>query len=240
MSRKSVFKKSKSRFERDISTRAPRKTFLIVTEGQKTEPLYFESFGLSSVTIVGTGFNTTALIEKALELKMQRPEIDEIWCVFDRDSFDQGSIKAAINKADSEGIRIAYSNECFELWYLLHFDYFDTEHTRDQYEIKLTDRLGIKYEKNKDISDRLKPMLSGAILHAKKLLKNLGVSVSRAEIQFCKRYPGLDPIKTKPFTTVYELVEELLNERERIGLTPYITQAPAIPPHSNNPPQFSE
>ena len=45
-------------------------------------------------------------------------------------------------------IFIAYSNEAFELWYMLHFDYFDQALSRDRYQAMLTKRMGKKYRKN--------------------------------------------------------------------------------------------
>lgn len=42
---------------------------------------------------------------------------DAVWCVVDVDEFD---ISAAARIADEQGIRLAVSNPCFELWLLLH------------------------------------------------------------------------------------------------------------------------
>ena len=41
------------------------------------------------------------------------------WVVFDRDAHP--SFVQAINEAETQGISIAYSNPCFELWVLLHY-----------------------------------------------------------------------------------------------------------------------
>lgn len=49
---------------------------------------------------------------------------DQIWCVFDVDDFykdEANKMLAAIQTAHKNKIKIAYSNECFELWILLHF-----------------------------------------------------------------------------------------------------------------------
>lgn len=43
----------------------------------------------------------------------------QVWVLFDRD--DHLSIPEARQLADKEGIRIAYSHPCFELWRLLHY-----------------------------------------------------------------------------------------------------------------------
>lgn len=38
-------------------------------------------------------------------------------------------------------IRCAWTNEAFELWYLLHFNYYNTGISRDQYEKKLEEEI---------------------------------------------------------------------------------------------------
>jgi hypothetical protein len=45
---------------------------------------------------------------------------DEIWCVFDVDSHP--NLNLAIAKAEASGIRVAVSNPCIELWFILHFE----------------------------------------------------------------------------------------------------------------------
>ena len=44
---------------------------------------------------------------------------DEVWCVFDID--DHPQIDDAKQQARDNGVRLAVSNPCFELWVLLHF-----------------------------------------------------------------------------------------------------------------------
>ncbi|MEX3100544.1 MULTISPECIES: RloB family protein [unclassified Streptomyces] len=43
----------------------------------------------------------------------------QVWVLFDRD--DHPDIQQAMQEADKEGIRVAYSFPCFELWRLLHY-----------------------------------------------------------------------------------------------------------------------
>ncbi len=53
----------------------------------------------------------------------------EIWCVFDRDKIPDGSkpdaadteFDKSIELAELHGIKVAWSNDAFELWVLLHF-----------------------------------------------------------------------------------------------------------------------
>jgi len=49
-------------------------------------------------------------------------EIDEIWCVFDVEwPKNHPSLKEAIDRAHQNGIHLAISNPCFEIWLILHF-----------------------------------------------------------------------------------------------------------------------
>ena len=50
---------------------------------------------------------------------------DEVWCVFDMDvqnsDKDFANFDNSIDRAKSLGYNVAYSNDCFELWLLLHY-----------------------------------------------------------------------------------------------------------------------
>src|SRR5215510_3631820 len=99
---------------RRVNTREIRQTFLIVCEGEQTEPKYFTSFRVLSATvkIYGCGANTVSLVKRAIELS-QEVEYDQIWCVFDRDSFPAQNFNQALILAKNYGSKIAYSNESF-------------------------------------------------------------------------------------------------------------------------------
>src|SRR5690606_28348851 len=123
---------------------------LIVCEGEKTEPNYFESLknslpkGVLSVCdfkIIGTGNNTVSLVNKAIALRNEIQEdsnrtIDKLWVVFDKDSFSDDSFNSAIQicLANNPDMDCAWTNEAFELWYLLHFHYYNTGINRERYQ----------------------------------------------------------------------------------------------------------
>ena len=182
--------------QRRVDTRELRDTFLIVCEGEKTEPKYFEGFRVPKeiVKIIGLGHNTLSLVQEAIKLRQQE-NYDQVWCVFDRDSFSASQFNEAFALAKREDIRIAYSNEAFELWYLLHFHYYDTAIHRADYIKKLSALLGSKYKKNSpDIYARLLEKQPAAIKNAKRLLR---------------QYRPPHPESDNPSTTVHELVEQL-------------------------------
>ncbi len=191
---------------------SPPDLILIVTEGEKTEPNYFNRFRVFPKEIYevkGVGRNTVSLVEKAKETAEKRKEEIavkqkrrvkhikmEVWCVFDRDSFTAYQFNRAIEIAENQGFKVAFSNEAFELWYLLHYNYYNTGITRDQYKTKLTGCLRKEYKKNsEEMYDVLRMKQKDAIRNAKKLEEyQSGIS---------------SPAKKNPCTTVYKLVEYL-------------------------------
>jgi hypothetical protein len=191
---------------RKEGTKSPHKTVLIVCEGARTEPDYFESFRLSKVVkTVGTGTNTLSLVREAVTLSQDKG-YDEVWCVFDRDSFPRANVAAAFKLMKQEKFKAAFSNEAFELWYVLHFQYLDTENTRAQYCEMLSRAMGQKYEKNNPrMYDLLLDRQDKAIQYAKKLDKLMPLSAG-------------NEADCKPTTSVYKLVERLnqLSKKYRI------------------------
>ena len=88
-----------------------RKNFLIVCEGEKTEPNYFKKFRVPKEVfdVVGVGANTESLVKKAIELKKKAStSYDDVWCVFDRDSFPAKNFNNAFALAKKNNIKIAY------------------------------------------------------------------------------------------------------------------------------------
>jgi len=181
---------------RRVNTREIRQQFLIVCEGDRTEPNYFNSFRVPTarIKVLGTGFNTVSLVERAIAEKTHG-EYDQVWCVFDRNSFPAENFNQALSLAEQNRIRVAYTNEAFELWYILHFNYCDSAISRKDYCDKLSDLLGIKYMKNmEDIYELLAPRQGDAIRNAKSLLN---------------QYNPPKPERDNPSTTVHILVEQL-------------------------------
>jgi hypothetical protein len=191
---KSLRRKSKNRGKLPES-------FLIVCEGGKTEPNYFKAFRLSSVAVrvEGLGRNTLSLVQETLDI-IKRAEDDGIyydqkWCVFDKDDFSLDSFNNAIFLAQKNDIRVAYSNEAFELWYLLHFNYYDSGVSRNQYIDMLHRLLDEPYKKND-------------IAMYRKLLDKQATALANAE-RLLKTYSPANPGKDNPSTTVHRLVKEL-------------------------------
>lgn len=189
---------------------------LIVTESSKTDPLYFaafrdrinQSYGREyvAVEIYGLGDNTVSLFNRAKKIAERDAEgFTHVWVVYDKDSFPARDFnvvpdicKSACTR-DTE-YRAAWTNEAFELWYLLHFSYIDSVLSRDAYESKLTAKLENEgfghYQKNRsDMFDILGDRIDYAISNAKRLERINA---------------GLSPVSCNPGTTIHQLVADLL------------------------------
>lgn len=188
--------------QRRVAVKDERPRILIVCEGEKTEPNYFNGFKLTSVklSVVPAGMTHCSVVEYAIEILKQDADYEEVWCVFDRDK--QGNnpkdlelFNAALIEAKKNKIKVAYSNDAFELWYLLHFNYYDTAMSRQDYIHKLNDLIDGGYKKN-DVKmfEKLESRMATAIQNAKRLYD-----------QSDKQNPG----KADPSTTVFRLVRRL-------------------------------
>jgi hypothetical protein len=213
------FARKEQKRKRDV--RNKRKYYLIVCEGEATEPNYFEGLKQDlprgvltafQIDIEGTGRNTQSLIDEALRLKRvfeqahSRP-IDRLWVVFDRDNFAAKDFNNAIKRCAQVKpiIGCAWSNEAFELWYLLHFHYYQNGMSRQQYQGLIEQNIrsfagaDYRYEKNsEEMYAVLKKYgsIDNAIRNAKQLEKN---------------YEGRhDYAEHNPCTTLWRLVEELM------------------------------
>lgn len=195
--------------------------YYIFCEGQQTEPLYFMGFkkliednpiykDMVLIEIEPCQAETMRVIGMAERyVKKNKIQKGQIWCVYDKDSFPADDFNGVVNRAENlnkESSQLQYhtawSNECIEFWFLLHFAYYTANNHRREYIAFLNDKfreLGIgKYQKNmKDIFDILtekgNPKL--AIRYARRIISD-GKSKTPAEIA--------------PGTKVYELVEELV------------------------------
>ncbi|MFH1128165.1 MAG: RloB family protein [Candidatus Omnitrophota bacterium] len=191
--------------KRKIYFREVRNRFLIVCEGEKTEPNYFRMFPINKdiveVSIAPTGYVTDSLVGEAIKRKEQaiqeKKPYNQVWCVFDRDSNPAQNFNRAIQLAKNNNINTAYSNEAFELWYLLHFEYLQSALTRTRYIEKLNVSLNHPYQKNSTtMYEELKGKQRSAIVFADKLLQS---------------YTAFNPESNNPSTTVHLLVKEINN-----------------------------
>lgn len=221
MTRLESLEPGRGRRGRRFANRAPRRSFLIVCEGEVTEVRYFEAFPVRKEVLVavhGEGKNTTSLVAAAVahadRAAKQDATFDEIWVVYDHDDFGADKFNRAaseihsLNDTRSERWHAAWSHQAFEVWYLLHFSYFDGRLHRHLVQKKLGELLAhhcarTGYRKNDpQIYELLLKRQEIALKHAHRLSREHGVDphgcTSPADANLC--------------TQVHRLVEALNTE----------------------------
>ena len=216
-----LFKKRREeRKQRKHEYKPPKaNSFLIVTEGKCTEPLYFkgiqklikEKIGgeidvveAPVIDIHGEGCATGKLVEIAERLVKEAKIIyQNVWVVFDKDDFDD--FDQAIKEGTNKGYKIAWSNQSFEYWLYLHFFYSDSALHRDVWNEKLDEifeqyNLGDgSYQKNYE-----------DIYHMVNSFDGVNAAIKNAKRRMAEFREEIDkPSEYDPGTTVYKLVEDL-------------------------------
>lgn len=130
------------------------KTFIIFCEDEHHEPLYFKSFEQHKagvkINAIPNARSKKLNLNKTIQTGIDEglitfengvysllPDVTEqLWCVYDRDmeSEEWAAIPAqnhldfdtSIIAASGAGLKIAWSNDVFEMWLLLHFEQIPT------------------------------------------------------------------------------------------------------------------
>lgn len=198
-------RKGWERGRKEVGRPRALRRILILSEDEKSSVHYLRAFPydrtLVEIECVGTGLNTDSLMQEAIRrMKAARNHgapCAEIWVVFDRDSFPQERFNRAFDLARNHAeIRPCWSNECFELWYLLHFDLRDTAVGREDLCREVGRLLGRRYDKaDCAIHALLQDRQANALKNAKKLES--------------QNYERGQP-RGNPSTHVHHLVQRLL------------------------------
>lgn len=117
--------------KRTEKTTSVKRSILIVTEGTKTETIYFnwlrKNFRLTSVNIktIGVGGGPLTVANYALEQYKATKSYDIVYCLMDRDKHPRDhfiKVRDQLLKNQHKKIfRIIPSYPCFEYWFILHF-----------------------------------------------------------------------------------------------------------------------
>lgn len=190
---------SRKKFQRTKPTKSYRKIFHVFTEGNKTEPIYFEIFKsylkIQIKTHLSNNKNTAKQILQKVKkfISKEKPlKIDEIWVMLDVDKNckqDLHDIKEWCNKRQKRGL--ALSNPKFEYWLLLHFDKGD--------DIRSPEAIDKRLEK-------YLPNFSKNNLNLKKLEYAIPTAIrySKEKYSQCKEW------YTDYHSTVFQLVEQIV------------------------------
>lgn len=198
--------------DRVRKVRKQKSKILIAAEGKnKTEKAYFSNFedGKKSYNITYARGNNTdplklvkMLIKEIDELKLDLQDDDVAYCIFDTDVDPNKNkiIEEAIQLARKNNIKIITSSPCFELWFLLHYDY-TTANMDSEEVIKRLKEYYPKYEKNINIYPDIIKEIDLAIDRAKKLEKYQTDNNRR-----------IGTVEANPNTEVYKIVEYLMKK----------------------------
>lgn len=190
----------------------------IFCEGIRTEVHYFEMLIHTLPLAVqplwqvqGVGYNTLSLLQRAEQWlaernkKMLPPCM--IWLVFDKDEYpDDHFNRTILACARNPQLTAIWSNEAFELWFLLHLGFYDAQTSRFQYKKMLEYAMqkagakGYRYEKENGESIR-QIIRTGSEKMA-----------TKRAIDLCERYAH-EPrfAKRNPCTQVHILVKAIRN-----------------------------
>lgn len=194
----------KASLTRRQGVREIKQSFLIVCEGEKTEPDYFKAFRMTAATVkaVGQAMNTMTLVNKAISIReadrQKKHVYDQCWVVFDKDDFPANDFNQAIQLAEKNGFRVAYSNQAFEYWFLLHYNLYTGPIHRSQYEDMLTKLTDMTYNKTEGF---------GAVMY-NLLLTRQPQAIKNADAVLAQISHG-NPANEESSTTVQKLVKEL-------------------------------
>jgi len=223
--------------------------FIIFCEDEVSEPIYFKYFETSLIKVnpIKNQKSKTDNVLKAIchckdhelmECKdgsfYLQSENTQIWCVFDRDFEDTApkillgntSFDESIKTALSNGFKVAWSNDAFELWVLLHFEDIDLSNERYQNRETYYDRLTEIFKSlpnpNEDLIKAIKHLTFNYKQDLKKennfrnIVRNEIVGKTKDAIKRAKDIEAHHSTLKKPnhekspCTLIHHLVEELI------------------------------
>ncbi len=212
--------------KRKEKTREIRVYFLIVCEGEKTEPNYFKSFKTNVKSFVytidtfGEASNTKDLVKRTIKYRDKSSQkYDSVWVVFDKDSFSPNNFNGAIHLAENNNIKVGWSNEAFELWYLLHFQYRNTYMSRADYKKAIEDQINAKIIAQSRVKKPLKFEYKKNSLEMYSILEKYGSQ--KQAIKYAKKLIENHNCSNfaihNPCTKIHLLVEELNGDSEDLN-----------------------
>lgn len=196
--------------ERPTRVRAQQIRFILFCEGANTEPEYFRvlarSLSLDTVTVktVPAADDPLGIAQKATKWignKCQRlgnidtyEKGDQVWAVFDRDQHER--FEEAVKLCERQGINVARSNPCFEVWLILHHEDCHAPLTGNAAHKRL-EQLCPEYDRN-----------SSKTVDCVKLIQNIDDAEARAERHLASRRDDGQPFGASS-TTVHLLTKAI-------------------------------
>ena len=207
------------KIKRGKPKKEPKARFVLFCEGSNTEPAYFSAIRkvwigtlIEIETRPGVGAPITVakealglarkmgLSSRSRRRKNSFEENDRVWAIFDRDDHDR--YREAVTVCEENGIGVARSNPCFELWLILHETDYDRPDGRHVVQKEL-EKLRREYDRNRR-----------KIPDCEELVTRLLDAETRSEAQLRRRVDEGSPFGP-PSTTVGELTKEIREADER-------------------------
>jgi len=209
---------AKSRYRGKKQHREVHPKIFIWSHTQKAEIEYFQDFKnyLRTSLLVAKKeicWTPQELLGKVIQWKERnvfKEDGDQVWCIFDVDDFykkeqSKKELLKLIENAKNNDVRIAYTNECFELWILLHFEKPTSPICRGKniekriQQIFKKNKLG-EFKKNQKVFHILLPFQQQAIKNAQKLLSSDYEKINWEKVL---------SEEGNPSTSIHFLVEEI-------------------------------
>ncbi len=203
---------------RELARKKPQRPafdrLLIVTEGSKTEPNYFNEIRIQGrasnahiAILPSEGTEPIQVVEYAQETFLRTREFERVYAVFDRD--EHRTYNAALRRAreldntlkNTERQKVRFfavpSVPCFELWLVLHYKYLTAFSHRDDVINQARAYMPGYFKGMAAIYGKTESHLKDAYIHAERLRRSFGPD------------SGVDP-----YTDVDTLVQQLFNSRK--------------------------
>jgi hypothetical protein len=134
-------RRSGKSLKRVTASRKELRTVVVFCEGRNSEPDYVNGLRRLPPVLENTALNLEihprqgaplTLVRMAVE-RQQDDEVDECWCLFDVEwPQHHPNLERAKDLARANGVNLAISNPCFEIWLILHHrDHTHFLHTGD-------------------------------------------------------------------------------------------------------------
>jgi hypothetical protein len=226
-------------------------TFIIFCEDEVSEKIYFEWFETSIIKInvinnqksmmsniiraIDHCKNNNYLVKNGLTYSIDSEGI-EIWCVYDRDiekeenQINQKNIEfdLSISNAEQNCINVAWSNDAFELWILLHFDEINPEEPLTKERVYYYNKLTEVFKNIENPNEELKRILQHPLFFNYKeslksknnfryivrpnILPKTKIAIERAKKLELYHYEKINHYDKTPCTMVYKLIERLIEK----------------------------
>lgn len=204
-------------------TKTKNVSVLIALEDEKSSRFYIKwlikdkNLAANVAFAEHIGTDPKSVLKAIKRFKDDNPTIkyEKAWLVIDRDSFDIENFKGTLETARHNNICVAYSNECYELWLLLHFKdvtgFKTRKELRSELNTEFKKNFKIEYEKSeRNVYVMLIDRQEDAIRRAEKLIERT-----------IRDNGCLDPFMNNPSTQIHVLIK-CLNELNKCKKNAYI------------------